>query len=208
MGLLSLRNDLSLFASGYLEKFFTPEYVASILLAYLVWILTRQFLDLIDEIGLDQRTALGDENVMPDNPVPAHQRMVSLIFTLGIVLVILTAMTRMNLQTIVSTPGLIPKVEFSRFSGAEAGVLLYFVFGLALLSLSRLMSLHTHWNRLRIPISSRKFDETMGSVQPAFPSRSGTDRLASCRQVTASAFSHWYLWRLAFCSTCSCLSHN
>ena len=161
-GIESLRNDLMLFASGLLEKVFTPEYVASILLAYLVWTLSRQFLDLIDEIGLDQTTALGEENVMPDNPVPVHQRMVSLIFTLGIVLVILTAMTRMNLHTLVSTPGLIPNVEFSRFSGAEAGALLYFVFGLALLSLSRLMSLQTHWNRLRIPISSKNLTRQWG----------------------------------------------
>ena len=161
-GISSLRNDLALFASGYLEKFFTPEYVACLLLAFVVWILTRQFLDLIDEIGLDQRTALGDEEVMPDNLVPAHQRMVSLVLILGIVLVILTAMSRMNLRTIVSAPGRIPQVEFSRFSGAEAGILLYFVFGLGLLSLSRLMSLHTHWNRQRIPISSRNLMRQWG----------------------------------------------
>jgi uncharacterized protein DUF4129 len=161
-GIDSLRNDLALFASGYLEKFFTPEYVASLMLAFAVWILTRVFLDLIDEIGLDQRTALGEENVMPDNPVPAHQRMVNLILVIGIVLVILAAMTRMNLRSIVSAPGRIPAVEFSSFSGAEAGVLLYFIFGLALLSLSRLMSLHTHWNRQRIPISSRNLTRQWG----------------------------------------------
>jgi hypothetical protein len=167
-GIATLRNDLTLYASGYLEKFFTPEYVASFLLAFAAWILTRQFLNLIDEIGLDQRTALGDENVLPDNPVPAHQRMVSLVLILGIVLVILTAMSRMNLRTIVSATGQIPRVEFSRFSGAEAGVLLYFVFGLGLLSLSRLMSLHTHWNRQRIPISSPNLTRQWGMYSLIF----------------------------------------
>jgi hypothetical protein len=161
-GLASLRNDLSLIVSGYLEKFFTPEYVASLLLAFIVWMLTRNFLDLIDEIGLDQRTALGEENVMPDNLVPAHQRMVSLVFTLGIVLVVLTTMSRMNLHALISAPGRLPDVELSSFSGAEAGVLLYFVFGLGLLSLSRLMSLHTHWNRQRIPISSTNLARQWG----------------------------------------------
>jgi len=53
-------------------------------------------------------------------------------------------------------------VEFNSFSGAEAGVLLYFVFGLGLLSLSRLMSLHTHWNRQRIPVSSRNLTRQWG----------------------------------------------
>jgi hypothetical protein len=154
-GIEALRNDLSLFASGNLEKLFTPEYIVSLMLAFLAWILSRQFLDLIDEIGLDQMTALADETVMAAEAIPAHQRLVNLVFTLGIGLVILTAMSRMNLRTIINTPGQIPNVEFSRFSGAEAGALLYFIFGLGLLSLSRLMSLQTHWNRLRIPISSR-----------------------------------------------------
>jgi hypothetical protein len=161
-GIATLRNDLALFAGGYLEKFFTPEYVASLLVAFTVWTLTRQFLDLIGEIGLDQRTALGEENVMPDHPVPAHQRMVNLILTLGIVLVILTAMSRLNLRAMVSGSGPIPKVEFGSFTGAEAGALLYFVFGLGLLSLSRLMSLHTHWNRQRIPVSSQNLTRQWG----------------------------------------------
>jgi hypothetical protein len=161
-GIASLRNDLYLFASGNIEKFFRLEYVTGLLLAFVVWTLTRLFLDLIDEIGLDQRMALGEENVMPDNLVPAHQRMVSLVLILGIVLVVLTAMTRMNLRSMFMASGKIPGVEFSSFSGAEAGALLYFIFGLGLLSLSRLMSLHTHWNRQRIPVSSGNLTKQWG----------------------------------------------
>ena len=154
-GLNSLQSDLGLIARGYIDQLFTPEYVICLLLAVVVWILTRQFLDLLDEIKLDQAIALSEESVpIEKSIVPPHRRMVNLVLTLGIVLVILTAISRMNLRTIVSTPGLIPRVEFSRFSGAEAGALLYFVFGLALLSLTRLMSLQSHWNRMRIPISS------------------------------------------------------
>jgi hypothetical protein len=76
------------------------------------------------------------------------------VFTTGAVLVILTAMTRLNLRNIVANTQGLPSVEWSSFSGAEAGALLYFVFGLALLSLSRLMSLQTYWNRLHIPVTS------------------------------------------------------
>jgi len=154
-GLNSLRTDLSLIARGYLDQLFTAEYVTCLLLALVVWVLTRQFLDLIDEIRIDQDIALSEESgPIEKNYVPPHRRMVNLVLTLGIALVILTAMSRMDLRSIVSTPGLIPRVEFSRFSGAEAGALLYFVFGLGLLSLSRLMSLQSHWNRMRIPVSS------------------------------------------------------
>src|SRR5258705_2556900 len=147
--------DLSLFARGYLANFFTVEFVIAFLLALLVWVLTAQFLGLLDEIGLDQELALReDPGRMQADMVPAHQRLVNLIFSLGIALVILTALTRINTRAIFSSPDGIPNIEVSRFSGGEAGAMFYFIFGLALLSLSRLMSLQTHWNRLRIPVSS------------------------------------------------------
>jgi hypothetical protein len=69
--------------------------------------------------------------------------------------VILAALTRINWNPIVSDAIQLTEIQIIRFSGGEAGALLYFVFGLALLSLSRLMSLQTHWNRMRIPVSSK-----------------------------------------------------
>jgi uncharacterized protein DUF4129 len=154
-GLAVFHADLSLFARGDLANFFTGEFVITLLLALLVWVLTAQFLGLLEEIGLDPELALReDPGRLQADVVPAHQRLFNLIFSLGIALVILTALTRINTSAIFSSPNGIPKIEVSRFSGGEAGALLYFIFGLALLSLSRLMSLQTHWNRLRIPVSS------------------------------------------------------
>jgi len=125
------------------------------MLAFAAWELTSQFLELLDEIGLDMERVMREEQPrFQGDAVPAHQRLVTLIFTTGIVLVILTALTRLNMRTILSSSSGLPPVELSRFSGGEAGALLYFIFGLALLSLSRLMSLQTNWNRLRIPVSS------------------------------------------------------
>jgi hypothetical protein len=153
-GVTALLADLSLFGRGYLTDLFTPEFMISVLLMVAVWQLTTQFLNLLDEIGLDIQWALHEvQPYLQSDTVPAHQRMVSLILTIGIGLVILTVLTRINVGTILSTGGM-PHIQLTRFSGAEAGALLYFVFGLALLSLSRLMSLQTHWNRLRIPVSS------------------------------------------------------
>jgi len=154
-GLNSFLTDLSLFARGYIDNFFTAEFVIALLLALLSWVLTAQFLRLLDEIGLDQELALHeDPGRMHTELVPAHQRLVNLIFGVGIALVILTALTRVNPAAFFSSPDGIPNIEVSGFSGGEAGALLYFIFGLALLSISRLMSLQTHWNRLRIPVSS------------------------------------------------------
>src|SRR5689334_15427009 len=154
-GLDALTRDFSLLARGNLENLFTPEFLITLLFGLLAWSLTGQFLTLLDEIGLDLKWALSEETIfIQTEAVPAHQRLANLIFSLGIGLVILTAVTRLNLSATFSNPAGIPSLEWNRFSGAEAGALLYFVFGLALLSLSRLMSLQMHWNRLRIPVSS------------------------------------------------------
>jgi len=153
-GLDAFRADLSLFARGYFGELFTLEFVVTLMLALLVWYLTGRFLDLLEEIGLNPALALEENPAMQTQAIPAHQRLVSLIFSIGIGLVILTALARVDLEAITTNTQGLPRIEFSRLSGGEAGALLYFVFGLALLSLSRLMSLRTHWNRLRIPVSS------------------------------------------------------
>lgn len=154
-GLDAFRADLTRFARGYIADLLTPEFVVSLLLAFLVWYLAGRLLDLLEEIGLDQQLALQDNPpIIPAEAVSPHRQLVNLIFGLGIGLVILTALARLDLQSMASTTQGLPVVRFSRFSGSEAGALFYFVFALALLSLSRLLSLQTHWNRLRIPVSS------------------------------------------------------
>jgi hypothetical protein len=167
-GLDSLRADLSLFARGYIADLFTPEFVVSLLLALMVWHICGRFLGLLEEIGLNPALALNDNPISQSQVLPAHQRLVGLIFSLGIGLVILTALARLNFETIISNTQGLPRLEFSHLSGGEAGVLLYFVFGLALLSLSRLMSLQTNWNRLRIPVSSRNLTRQWGRYSLLF----------------------------------------
>ena len=160
-GVESLQADLARFARGEIAELFTPELVGSLLFAFLFWIVTERFLDVLDQIGLDQVLASEPAPIQSD-VVPGHQRLVTLTFSIGIGLVILTALARVDYRNTFSNIGGIPSLEFTRFSGAEAGALLYFVFGLALLSLSRLMSLQTHWNQLRIPVSSRNLYRQWG----------------------------------------------
>ena len=167
-GLDSFRADLSLFTRGYLSELFTLEFMVTLLLAILVWVLTGRFLDLLEEIGLNPALALEENPAIQSQATPAHQRLVGLIFSIGIGLVVLTALARLDVQTITTNTQGLPRIEFSRLSGGEAGALLYFVFGLALLSLSRLMSLRTHWNRLRIPISSGNLTRQWGKYSLLF----------------------------------------
>jgi hypothetical protein len=166
-GLEALQADLSLLARGYIAELFTLELVASLMFAFVFWILAGRFLEMLDQIGLDQILA-SQESPIQSETVPTHQRLVSLTFSIGIGLVILTALARLDYNTLTSNVAGLPPVRFNQFSGGEAGALLYFIFGLALLSLSRLMSLHTHWNRLRIPVSSRNLYRQWGMYSLLF----------------------------------------
>ena len=168
-GLDAFRADLARFARGQIAELFSAEYVVSLLFALLAWYLTGRFLDLLEEIGLNPALALEEGSApIQIGGIPAHQQLVSLIFGIGIVLVVLTALARVNMRNIVSNAEGLPKVELNGLSGGEAGALLYFVFGLALLSLSRLMSLWTHWNRLRIPVSSGNLTRQWGIYSLVF----------------------------------------
>jgi hypothetical protein len=160
-GLEALRSDLSRLTRGDLAELFTAELVVSLMFTFVFWILVGRFLEVLDQIRLDQVLA-SQQSPIQSETVPAHQRLVVLTFSIGIGLVILTALARVNFNTIDSNVEGIPAVSFNRFSGGEAGALLYFIFGLALLSLSRLMTLQTHWNQLRIPVSSKNLYRQWG----------------------------------------------
>jgi hypothetical protein len=145
----SFKADLLNFTRGNFAELFSPEYLFTLILSFLAWYLTGHFMGLLDEIGLDQELVLIEERPpLPGDIVSSHERLANLVFSIGAALVVLTVLTRLNIETILSG------IQISQFSGAEAGTLLYFVFGLTLLSLSRLMSLQLRWHRQHIRISS------------------------------------------------------
>jgi len=167
-GLSAFVEDLSLFAHGYLENFFSPEFIVTLWLAGFAWSLPAQFLELLDEIGADQAQALRETPPgVPGNAIPVHQRLVNLVFSMGIVLVILAALALVDLRATLINPAA-PTLTPDRFTSVQAGVLLYFILGLALLSQSRLMSLQTRWNIQRIPIASDNLSKKWGSYSLFF----------------------------------------
>ncbi len=161
--------DLSLFARGYTERLFTPEYLTTLFFAVLAWILPAEFMALLDEMGLDQQLALRQASIpMRSDAVPVRQRLVNLTFGVGIILALLAALTRLDLRATFSSAAAFPHVQLNRLSGVEAGALLYFVFALALLSLGRLMSLQTHWSQQHIPVSSNNLARQWGLYSVLF----------------------------------------
>lgn len=157
----TLARDISSFTRGYLANLFDLEFIVTLLLAVLVWYMTGLFLALLDELGLDQKWAPSEALAPGQGDVmTAHQRLVHLTLQLGIGLVILTALTRINLSSLYNVDGTLK--ELKHFSGAEAGALLYFIFGFALLSLTRLMGLQTSWHKQNIPVTSNKMARQWG----------------------------------------------
>ncbi|HXD10848.1 MAG TPA: DUF4129 domain-containing protein, partial [Anaerolineales bacterium] len=157
----ALVRDISSFTRGYLANLFDLEFVVTLLLAVLVWHISGLFLVLLDELGLDQKSALSEALAPGQGHVmTAHQRLVHLTLQLGLGLVILTALTRIHLNSLYNADGTLKGLN--HFSGAEAGALLYFIFGFALLSLTRLLSLQTSWNRQHIPIASNNLVRQWG----------------------------------------------
>jgi len=162
-------NDMLIFVRGDIENFFSPEFVVTLLLAIFAWYLSGQFLELLDEIGLEQVLASREDEAVPQSEaVPAQQRLVNLVFSTGISLVILAALTRVDLRAIFSDTAVSAPVDLNQLSGAEAGTLFYFIFGLVLLSQSRLMSLRTRWNLQNIPVASTDLAKHWGMYSLLF----------------------------------------
>jgi hypothetical protein len=143
-GLDAFVTDMLHFVRGDFENFFSPEFILTLLLAVLAWYLPAQFLELLDEIGLSQILALGEEpSIVQSDAMFAHRRLVNLIFGMGIVIVIVTALARVDLRGFLATR------RFSCISksfrpGSRCSPLLHFWIGPA--RSSRLMSLQTGWN--------------------------------------------------------------
>jgi uncharacterized protein DUF4129 len=162
-------NDMLLFAHGHIENFFSPEFVVTLLLAIFAWNISSQFLELLDEIGLNQVLALRENEMIPHSEaVPAQRRLVNLVFSTGIVLVILAALVRVDLHAIFFGTAVSTPADPDQFSDAEAGTLFYFIFGLVLLSQSRLISLRARWNLQNIPVASADLAKHWGKYSLLF----------------------------------------
>ena len=154
--LLSLANgfdafakDISAFSGGNFASLFSLNFFVTLLLVFLVLNISGRFLKLLDEIGLDVPEDLAS---IRQDIVPVHQRLVNLTLQLGMVMVMLIVLTRVNIISLYNVDGTLRGL--SLFSGAEIFAPYYFIFGFILFCLSRLMSLQTRWNLNHIPVAS------------------------------------------------------
>jgi hypothetical protein len=138
---------------AFLLSFFTIEAFIISVLAIITWLLSGYFAELLDEMGLDQALVLQDaESGVPTDVPPARDRLISLVFSVGSVLVMLTALMRLDLRALSDqTRSLF--LDVPSLSSGGVSTLLYFMLALALFSQTQFVSLHISWSLQRIPVN-------------------------------------------------------
>ncbi len=154
-GIQSFLTEIPLWSQDFLQSFITFDLLIGLAMAVAAWYIGSYFGELLDEMGMEQ--ALIDQSIeVPDkrSQPQAHDRLVSLIFSILIILVMMTALVRVDLKQLFSWKLDSLIYPMPPLAGGGASTLLFFMFGLALLSQTQFISLHTSWGLARTPVSS------------------------------------------------------
>ena len=150
----ALTAEIPLWQEDFLPSFFTIEYLGIFAICLITWNISGRYAELFDEMGLDQALQNRDYGVASsDHKRPARERLQGLVFSLGALLVVLTALSRIDIRAVfLQQPG-DHIANLSLLDGGGFSTLLYFMLGFALLSLAKFINLHTRWSLLGIPVS-------------------------------------------------------
>jgi hypothetical protein len=153
----SLWVEIQLWRLDLFSYFFDTGYILAILFVFLIWMITGYFAYLLDEMSLEEAMARLETRVKAAiaGP-PARERLLGIIFALGFVLVILTAIMRVNLRVLFAGDFENLNVQSLPYLAAGAwNVLLYFILGLLLMSQSQLARLNARWMFQKIEVTPR-----------------------------------------------------
>jgi hypothetical protein len=137
--------DLPRWQTNFLESFFEAEYILDIIVVMIVWILTLLFVeDLVDlegDVNILQATSL---DMVVSNRSVAQEHMANRVLSVGIGLVVLATLSRLDFSTILSG------MQLAKQSYLH--ILAYFLLGLVLLSLTQLATRRAVWAWEHIPV--------------------------------------------------------
>jgi len=145
--------EIPLWQRSFPEIFFAPDYVAAIIFAFLVWFFVGVITELLDQMGLD--AALITREVMSSvvqDQAPPRQRLMATVFAVGGGLMFFTAAARVDTRALFANEASVLR-QLSPLEGGGAGTLLYFLFGLTLLSQAQYITLNTRWFLQGVPVS-------------------------------------------------------
>ena len=137
--------DLPRWQANFVESFFELEFILDIVFVVIVWVLSLMFVeDLIDLEGDVNILQASNLDMVVSNRSLTQGRMANRVLTVGIVLVILATLSRLDYSTILS--GLqLAKQNYLH-------VVAYFLLGLVLLSLTQLATRRAVWAWEHIPV--------------------------------------------------------
>ncbi len=152
-----LKRLLQLWQLDFFTYFFDLDYMLPVIFMLIVWLFGGVVAGLLDEMSLDEMAILFETAVQaPSDRPPARQRLISLMFVIGIVVVATTALMRVNLRMLLT--GNPQGLDFQPLPYLAAGawnVLLYFVLLLILLSQTQLSRLNSLWSIRKITVEPR-----------------------------------------------------
>ena len=144
-GLSTFLEEISLWVTNFQEYFLTPDFYFSMMIAIIVWILVGDFAEILNEMGMEQALIERQSAVSSIRMIPPRYRLLSLVFNMGAFLIAITALARINLRVVFLGEEAPILINIPALEGGGATTLLYFMFGLALLSETQFVSLNTRW---------------------------------------------------------------
>ncbi len=152
-GLETLLAEIPRWQQSFGETFFEPAYLVAIIFGILVWIFVGIITELLDEMGLDAALIAREVASVAQDQGPPRQRLMATVFAIGGGLIFLTAAGRVDARALFANESDVLRTSLSPLEGGGAGTLLYFLFGLALLSQAQYVTLNTRWFLQGVPVS-------------------------------------------------------
>jgi hypothetical protein len=128
------------------------EFFVALIAAFFTWLLADMYADLLGKLDLEY-VRLQQEYSDPReaSKPPVRQRLLHVTLSIGIFLVLLTALMRFDLRAMLESELVI--AQLPRLAGGGASTLLFFALALMLFSLTQFMSLQGRWSLNKVPTS-------------------------------------------------------
>ena len=135
-----------------IDVIFPGDFALAVMLALVVWFLADYFAELLGKLDLDFVRLQKEVPDMAESALPpVRNRLLTLTLSIGIFLVILTAIMRIDLRAAGNAELVI--LQLPPLAGGGLSTLLYFMLGLALFSLTQFMDLQARWSLNGVPFS-------------------------------------------------------
>ncbi len=156
-GVKSFVAEILLWGRDFESSFITIELIIGLLLAVLAWFIGSYFGELLDNMGPEQALISRTIEVpIEQGELSARDKLINLIYSILIILVIFTALARVDLRTAFSPEyHKVTLIKLTPLEGGGASTLAFFMLSLVLLSLTQFISLHANWTLANIPVNSR-----------------------------------------------------